>query len=289
MTNKGLKIINIALAVAFVAAGIYVFYTSPNKSVTSILDSPKSGSTINPTANKSENNGNTENARDNNSPITKLLFGENSASSIEITSIPATPLPAWFKLKGTITGPDNLARAIMKLEREESSTKVSILKIGDDAGEGFILKEVKKDYVVFENNGHQAKLWIKEEKTYSDLTPKTNTTISHTSEPLGELQLPEKKGENRQVLDSMAVDSDWVEVKDERQNTVGLLLENIKPLSPLAMTGLQNGDIVKSINNQQLTGFQKAYQVLKKAKYQNILEIEVVRNDEIKLFKTKLE
>ncbi len=44
------------------------------------------------------------------------------------------------------------------------------------------------------------------------------------------------------------------------------------------MIGLRNGDVVQSVNGQQLTSKQKAFQVLMKAKTQSKIDIQLLRD-----------
>ncbi len=56
-------------------------------------------------------------------------------------------------------------------------------------------------------------------------------------------------------------------------------LENIRVAEDL---GLKNGDIIRTVNGHRLTSKQKAYQIFKKARSQEAMNIELLRKNETK-------
>ncbi|GAI89781.1 unnamed protein product [marine sediment metagenome] len=56
-------------------------------------------------------------------------------------------------------------------------------------------------------------------------------------------------------------------------------LENMRGAEDL---GLKNGDIIRTVNGHRLTGKQKAYQIFKKARSQEAMNIELLRDNETK-------
>ena len=53
--------------------------------------------------------------------------------------------------------------------------------------------------------------------------------------------------------------------------------------SPLAaLVGLRDGDVVQTVNGQDLDSKQKAFQILKKARTQSKIDIHVLRNGKAK-------
>jgi type II secretion system protein C len=64
--------------------------------------------------------------------------------------------------------------------------------------------------------------------------------------------------------------------------TEGLKITGLEGNSLAGLFGLQNGDVVQTVNGQNLTSKQKAFQVLKKAKTQSKLQIQVLRDGKAK-------
>jgi type II secretory pathway component PulC len=60
--------------------------------------------------------------------------------------------------------------------------------------------------------------------------------------------------------------------------TEGLQLTGLENIPMADMIGLRSGDVVQSVNGQQLTSKQKAFQVLMKAKTQSKIDIQLLRD-----------
>jgi type II secretory pathway component PulC len=69
-------------------------------------------------------------------------------------------------------------------------------------------------------------------------------------------------------------------VKNHR--TEGLKISGLEKIPMAERFGLQNGDVVQSINGQQLTSKQKAFQVLMKARTQSKVDIQLLRDGQRK-------
>jgi general secretion pathway protein C len=73
-----------------------------------------------------------------------------------------------------------------------------------------------------------------------------------------------------------------IEPHVQNGRTEGLIITGLDQTPLTAALGLRNGDIVRNVNGQNLTSKQKAFQVLKKARMQSTLDIELLRNGKIK-------
>jgi type II secretory pathway component PulC len=58
----------------------------------------------------------------------------------------------------------------------------------------------------------------------------------------------------------------------------GLSITGLDDLSMAGYLGFKNGDIIQNVNGQVLTDKQKAFQVLKKARSQSSLSVQLLRN-----------
>ena len=206
----------------------------------------------------------------------------DTAKPDALNNTSSTKLPPGTYLKGTITGPANIARAMILIQGKDNPV---ILKTGDSLAV-FILKEIHKDYVVFVANQEEVKLWIQSNKSEN---ADIETTLSNQelviSEPL-KLTMPKTREILIKTLDSINLDANWEIVSKDtksKNNEEGLKITNIKALSPIAILGIKPNDTIVSINGQKLTNTKKAYQVIQKAKLQNKLSIVIFREgNEIK-------
>ncbi len=217
-----------------------------------------------------------------NGVLENLFDNTNDNAVQEIEDVPSKPtLPSGIYLKGTITGPESIARAMISVQGED---KTMILKTGEKLG-GFVIKDIQKDYVVLTANKQEVKLWI-QSGNGKTIQPESTQNIQETviSEPL-ELAMPKTRENLVKTLDSLNLDAQWeiVEKSTSGSNDEGLKISNIKPLSPIALLGVKPNDTIVSINGQKLSNIKKTYQVLQKAKLQNKLSIIVKRDgNEIK-------
>ncbi len=74
----------------------------------------------------------------------------------------------------------------------------------------------------------------------------------------------------------------------KNNQTEGLKITGLEDLPMAGLLGLQNGDIVQSINGQRLTSKQKAFQVLMKARTQSNVDIQLLRDGKSKNLSFKL-
>ena len=68
----------------------------------------------------------------------------------------------------------------------------------------------------------------------------------------------------------------------KNNQTEGLRITGLENLPGAGLLGLKNGDVVQSVNGQQLTSKQKAFQVLMKAKTQSRVDLQLLRDGKSK-------
>ncbi|MBP7051855.1 MAG: PDZ domain-containing protein [Phycisphaerae bacterium] len=68
----------------------------------------------------------------------------------------------------------------------------------------------------------------------------------------------------------------------KNNQTQGLQISGLDKIPMAELFGFKNGDIIQSVNGQQLTNKQKAFQVLMKAKTQSKVDIQLLRNGKSK-------
>lgn len=68
----------------------------------------------------------------------------------------------------------------------------------------------------------------------------------------------------------------------EANKVSGLMIEGITPDSIIAAAGIQNKDVVRTVNNQKINTYQKALQVLSKARNQSEINVDLLREGKVK-------
>ncbi len=280
MKYKYLKILNISLLTLLVVIGLMFYFKSPDKRNVSIAE-PKL-KTEKPSLPMNVDKETYE------GQVTETLFG-TTISHVANEPVSKTNLPEGIKLKGTITGPSDVARAILEItDKTQNKPETVILRIGETIAEEFVIKAINRDHIVLKADSAEIKLWIATEKKQTVKSPPPKTGESQIiSEPVI-INLPVNIAENRKLSESMNIDTQWTLAKDSDGKTIGIKLEDIKPFSPMALCGLQNGDIIKSINNQKLSNYQQTYQVLQKARVKKNIRLEVFRNRKTYEFENNL-
>ena len=209
------------------------------------------------------------------------IFEENQGDDVKETvpTVTQLKLPAGVTLKGTVAGSPSLARAIFRDKSKSQDGKEFELKIDQELN-GMTLVEIDKDYVIFTANGKELKVWIKEDMDTGNTIANKGGMDTGPEITLDEIIKPKTREVLIKTLDSLSMDSEWEVVKAQpgEEEIEGLKVINIKNHSPIALIGVRNNDIIKSINRQKLTDFKKTYQVLQKAKLQRNLSIVVWRD-----------
>ena len=68
----------------------------------------------------------------------------------------------------------------------------------------------------------------------------------------------------------------------EANKVSGLMIEGIAQDSIIAAAGIQNKDVVRTVNNQKIDTYQKALQVLSKARNQSEINVDLLREGKVK-------
>lgn len=68
----------------------------------------------------------------------------------------------------------------------------------------------------------------------------------------------------------------------EANKVSGLMIEGIAKDSIIAAAGIQNKDVVRTVNNQKINTYQKALQVLSKARNQSEINVDLLREGKVK-------
>ena len=184
----------------------------------------------------------------------------------------------------------NLSRYILKaiystssnggwitVEKEQTSY---ILSHGENI-DGYVLKKFFKNYVIFEKLSKEYKLELQQIENVSIERVQTSSTLAKeiiTKDDGAEI--------SREYLNSYIEDIDKIwqniaidEIKNG-DNIEGFKVTKINKESAFQKLGLKEGDILKAVNNKQLTSYAEAFDVYTNIKDTQYLSIEILRNNE---------
>ncbi|NKQ40579.1 MAG: hypothetical protein HF962_03315 [Sulfurovum sp.] len=222
-----------------------------------------------------------------------LHYRYRLASDVALAKVPTTiptkkaPSIRDIKLVGIYSGKNNSIVTLIK------KGKSHILSTGDDI-DGFVLKGASAREAYFEKNNKDYTLKLFEEKQ------KHNSSISSTrnGNPVSSASKDTSAGEVsvrdgiRQVPRSML--KDYTTNIDKAMRDIGLRpvrkgnqmsgykVRFIRKGSPFSKLGLERGDIIKSINGEEIVDFNAPMSILKGVDTIEGLTITVVRKNEEK-------
>jgi len=206
----------------------------------------------------------------------KSLLGDNGVS-------PALSAEEelGIALLGTVAGSPEISRAIIK---DIKTNELSLYKTGDTVATAHI-ESIEKDVVVLLHQGQRKILKLGTRESKRQDIDSAQTALSRNAAQAVETNPPAKSQSTvgdklsdieimltKAVIEPYAID-DQVE---------GLRITGLENISGAEDLGLKNGDIIRTVNGHRLTSKQKAYQIFKKARSQEAMNIELLRDNETK-------
>ncbi len=217
-------------------------------------------------------------------------------------------LPGDLELTGTITGSPRVARAIIRDLSNKEQTTATHYKIGDRLG-AFTISVIERNRVILTANGKTFELTgngpVSGETQTTESTLKPTARSTESEKPSGiyrEDYAPSETEKNDSTVYPF-VPADTLNCQGNFQagrELIGTLLQ-AGDFSPwqwnntteglrytgnnLAIGGMKQAlhtdDIIRSINGQVISSPQKAYQVFQKARTQEKIELEVLRERDL--------
>ncbi len=224
------------------------------------------------------------------------IFG-NSATSLNIdkpsqddngtSQVISTEEELGIALLGTVAGDPEISRAIIK---DLESNVLSLCKTGDKVATASI-ESIEKDAVVLIHHGQKKVLNLGNREYNSHDTDNTKTALAKKATRVVESNPPVKSHttfidnlRNTAIMLPKAVIKPYA-INDQVEGLKITGLENIKEAGNI---GLKNGDVIRTVNGHRLVDKQKAYQISMKARTQATLNVELLRNNNIKTFSFSL-
>ncbi len=189
-------------------------------------------------------------------------------------------------LIGTIAGSPALSRAIIK---DLETNALGQYKTGDKIRSASI-ESIEKDRIVLLHNGRRKVLdqefAVSEEAGAKDTEP----VQANVSKPV-KIKTPVKplnSFADKLKTAAMMLPNAKVEPHTVAGEVDGLRISDLDNIEGAKDLGLKEGDVIRAINGHQLNSKQKAFQIAMKARSQAALDIELMRDDEIKKFSLPL-
>ena len=187
-------------------------------------------------------------------------------------------------LLGTVAGSPEVARAIIK---NLKTGKADLYRIDQTVANARI-KSIEKDAVILLHEGQIKILRLDTVRSGGRSNNNTQISLRRTANAANSIVATEPAAQRTEttrtgtryleaILNKAVIEPNVVAGQTEGLKITGL--ENIKEAAEL---GLKNGDVIRSINGNQLTDKQQAFQVLQKSKSQAVVNVEMLRGNETK-------
>lgn len=191
-------------------------------------------------------------------------------------------------LLGTVAGSPEISRAIIK---DLKTNVLSLYKTGDTVATAHI-ESIEKDMVVLLHQGQRKilDLGTRESAARHPVDKRHDAdnaqgALSRNAAQADETNPPAKSlttagaklSDIEIMLTKVVIEPYTIDGQVEGLKITGL--ENIRGAEDL---GLKNGDIIRVVNGHRLTSKQKTYQIFKKARSQETMNIELLRDNETK-------
>ena len=184
-------------------------------------------------------------------------------------------------LLGTVAGSPEISRAIIK---DIKTNELSLYKTGDTVATAHI-ESIEKDVVVLLHQGQRKILNLGTRESKRQDIDSAQGALSRNAAQGVETNPPAKsqstvgdKLSDIEIMLTKAVIEPYA-IDDQVEGLRITGLENIRGAEEI---GLKNGDIIRTVNGHRLTSKQKAYQIFKKARSQEAMNIELLRDNETK-------
>lgn len=187
-----------------------------------------------------------------------------------MTEVPPSELAAGLELIGTIAGDPKIALAVIK---DKNTQSIERYKTGATLGDVRI-ERIDRNAVTLVKGLLYTRLKLQ-------LADGGNRAVSVTA-PLSvvptEKIVPAAEPQEAVAAVERIIDAGAFEPHRIDGEVVGLRLSQIESMSFEGLAGLKGGDIVSSINGQQLTSKEKAFQIFQKARSCPNIDIEIIRD-----------
>ncbi len=222
--------------------------------------------------------------------LRRNIFGSSVTRSITENPQQGTNrIPAFFvrdlRLLATVAGDEEVACAVI----ENVKTKIQDLYKTGDMIDGSQVERIERNKIVLNNGGLREVLSLNirggvlesvqksaepvmaQRQSFAEVV----NIVSPTEREINKEAFCAKTGGMEAVLKKIEIDPYVVNGKEN-----GIRISGLDDLIMAKYVGFESGDIIQNINGQTVTNKRKAFQILKKARAQPSLEIQLLRNQE---------
>jgi type II secretory pathway component PulC len=190
-------------------------------------------------------------------------------------------------LVGTVSGSAPLARVVLRDVKTKATT---VYRIGDHVG-GAILESVAKESAVF--LAGQRRLVLKRSAVGSKGTTPAAPSGDRVAEDLASVTPAAAEPHTttpRAAAAAMGEFLDKVTVTPARgeNGAEGLRITGLDQIPAARQLGLEEGDVICAVNGQSLADPRKAFQVFRKVKSQDSIQVDLVRKGQSKTLSLNL-
>lgn len=215
-------------------------------------------------------------------PRKKALTPTQPAS--ELTEETKLPL----KLLGTTVSGEHDTFAVAIIEVRQGAPRTKAFYLGQEIMPRVFLAEVRRKEVVLDNRINNRFENLKQEHTDSNTQPtatsrlkvvRRGTTSSVSSRP--QMIILDRADITKRIEEEYARLASTIDikvVKDDKGKIQGVTTDNIEDIELAAELGLQNGDVLTSINNEPVDSREKGAQILQKYRNASIFRLGILRD-----------
>ena len=225
--------------------------------------------------------------------IKRNIFGSSGLSSAKqnpeqdtkVNSI--SVLKAQLRLLATVAGDEEVACAVI----ENVKTKIQDLYRIGDIIEGTRIERIDRNKIVLVNEGQREVLNLYVTDGNSDRIEKSAepviaqkpdaaeavNVISPTEREINKKAFLARVGGMEAIIKTVQI-APYVEDGKEK----GVRITGLEGLSMARFVGFENGDIIQNINGSTVTNRRKAFQILRKARSQSSISIQLLRGQQEK-------
>ena len=201
----------------------------------------------------------------------------------EKTEPPISIVKSQFRLLATVAGDDQVACAV--IENLKSKTQ-NIYKTGDIIGGAQIERIERNKVVVLYREQHEVLNLNIMCNALDPVDKNEGPVIAQKQNETESVKVvsPFERGIEKRAfvtqVPAIEVFLEKMEVAPYIMNgqQQGLSITGLDDLSMAGYFGFRNGDVIQNVNGQALTDKQKAFQVIKKARSQSSLSVQLLRN-----------
>ena len=225
--------------------------------------------------------------------IKRNIFGSSGLSSAkqdleQVTKVNSiSVLKAQLRLLATVAGDEEVACAVI----ENVKTKIQDLYRIGDIIEGTRIERIDRNKIVLVNEGQREVLHLYVTDGNSDRIEKSTepviarkpdaaeavNVISPTEREINKKAFLARVGGMEAIIKTVQI-APYVEDGKEK----GVRITGLEGLSMARFVGFENGDIIQNINGSTVTNRRKAFQILRKARSQSSISIQLLRGQQEK-------